>query len=168
MHIWVRNTENGEWVSYKNTLGELEKIPSNHHREIILYSDKLPEKITEVENFLNLILKLKIPVKNIIAATPHPSSMCVHELKNVGIKKLIITAISGGVFKQGNVFMVDEISSVVCNLLHYKADDEPTSVCGAHEDRMVLETTYIQKFCLANYSTCPHWKISETYTLEDI
>ena len=161
MIIWLKNGDNGDWTSCPSILGGLENISSSQCREILLYSDSLPEDIGEIESFLRLASRLNLNADNIIAATPHPSVGSLRALHSAGIKTLMITTITGSKFETGDTYSLENISSTCCDLLHYRADKQPLSVCGAHEDRMVVGIKHIQDFCFKNHAACAHWRMAE-------
>jgi hypothetical protein len=46
-----------------------------------------------------------------------------------------------------------------CPELHQRIRrNTPLSVCGCHQDRMVIAGHHLARWCLKNHGACPHWK----------
>ncbi|MBE0616330.1 MAG: hypothetical protein IH608_00195, partial [Proteobacteria bacterium] len=41
------------------------------------------------------------------------------------------------------------------------------SLCGRHRDRMVLVVRHLERWCLGDHETCPHWKYGPGWLGED-
>ena len=159
MYICVKQKGNSEKIICSNILSGLTVAASDSSGEIIFFSDKLPEELHEIENFMNLAAMLKIAPDSVTVGTSHPSSDLIRNLKIFQIKNFMIATMEGNELRENGVFDVAAISESCCTKLYYRKGKNPTSVCGAHDGLLVLGAGHISKFCIENHSTCPHWRI---------
>lgn len=105
-------------------------------------------EVAPVTGAVRLARRLLDPGVSIGIATPHPAGEWLSAAFEAGADSLMMAPDSPR-YALGDC----------CPALHQRVrQNEPLSVCGRHRDRMVLAAHHLDRWCLGNHASCPHWR----------
>lgn len=151
------------WEEYEGVLSGLYAASRNQINGIGVFSECPEVEIDEIISFMKLLPALGIPHDSVVLITPHPTLDSLRVAAESKLSKLILsTRPIPDTAESVQTFRTDDILSTTCPLLHFHiGENVPLSVCGAHNDRMVLVPHHMHRWCITGYRECPHYRIKQ-------
>lgn len=160
MELWTRRARRSAWMEWPSVLQALASLQSQPEPEVLLLSEAPDAELAEITAALRLVRQLVPHAATVIVASPHPSSGWRVRLHDLGVDHLwLVESAVGAGAQRPPPTQGQEIDKRVCPALHAQTRDGRTlSVCGRHEDRLVLASRHMTEWCLGNHRACPHWR----------
>ncbi|MBN2499051.1 MAG: hypothetical protein JXR96_30960 [Deltaproteobacteria bacterium] len=156
MEIWTRKRDQLGWTMWPDVLRGLASLRDAPDAKVLLYVETPDEEHDRLVAALKLIRGLEQGHRDIVLASPHPSSDWVDSLRSFGVDHLWTVGHRGADGPAG-LDRIAQIQGGVCPHLHSRtARGVSLSVCGCHHDRMVLARHHLDRWCLRDGRGCPH------------
>jgi hypothetical protein len=135
----------------------LEQEHRNPDATFALYMENPAGQWDSVRNAVTAAGEQNVPVHSILLVTRHLTRDVANKLHEAGFAHVILTKRNQGIQSDSPVFSLETIKDTICPLLHVVESHGVTmSVCGAHNDRMVLAPHHMNRWCLAGMDDCTH------------
>lgn len=159
MQVWTRGPQAPAWKRWPSPLQALATLGQKARLRVLLLSSEPEQEIPELEAGVDLLRRICPEATEVIAASPHPSQRWRNRMHEIGIDHVWFVDAVGGL--DGEVEAppcLQEVNGGVCPALHTQTVDGcALSVCGRHDDRLVLAPRYISTWCLGHHKECPQW-----------
>jgi len=159
MKLFKRDRTDTGWKEYGGMLSGLYDAAGETRPEVGLFSAEPEAEIDEIIGLMKISSELGISPDHVVLITPHPT---LDSLKMVAAEKYMRLIVASRP-PDGNAredFSIENILPTTCRLLHFrKGAGDPLSVCGAHNDRMVLSPGHMKNWCVTGYAHCPHYRM---------
>jgi len=159
MILFKRDSTGAGWEEYKGLLSGLFNAANNPPVEIAAFSIDPEAEMDEIVGFMKIAPAIGISPYRVILITPHPT---LDSLKMVAAERLsrLIVSSKAPDANTSEVFNINDVLPTTCPLLHFhRSENVPLSVCGAHNDRMVLAPHHMHSWCVTGYKDCPHYRM---------
>ena len=157
--LWTYHDEHQDWVEEKNLFDAIERIiDTSWKRQVLIATTGSPNDFKTVISTLKIIRRFKDNV-HVIVGMAHPTTEYVHDLLEHGANEIwAVNSADRGFKREFDLSDSLTINKKVCPALHIKSGDPiELSVCGKRNNRLILVMHHFKKWCLADYTTCPHW-----------
>lgn len=162
MELWTKKHDGPCWMEWPSVLQALAALNEDAESDVLLMSLAPDAELAEITAALRLVRRLVPHAASVIVASPHPSNGCQLHLHSLGVDHIWLVDDQLRPDAPGTApTPVQEIGDRVCPALHAQTRGGRTlSVCGRHEDRLVLAPRHMTEWCLAKHKSCPHWQNS--------
>ena len=122
-----------------------------------VYCDRPVQDREELLTFLHSALRIGLKPGELRIVTSNPGHLFLRALSEDSLGAVGVEVPRTGVGESIDHWTVEEARRGFCPELHVRtAKEVELSVCGAHRDRMVVSTSHMGQWCLADHRTCPH------------
>ena len=144
-------------MEWSEPLFGLAEVPDDA-TEVILMSDWPILDCVRLTSAVRLVKRLIHSDCPVGIATPHPTSDWLKEAFLAGAEYLVVTPPGPSKRWKNDVLAEHHHLEECCPGLHQRVrHNQPMSVCGCHDDRMVLSDHHFSRWCVGNFSSCPYW-----------
>lgn len=159
MEFWTRDDDQLCWKEWPDAVQGLARLPASRLAQVLLFSLEPDAELPSLVATVHLVRKLVGRAVTLIIASPHPSEEWVRPLRESGIDHVWLVERPGSEERVRSApTPVQEIKSRICPALHSHTSARTTlSLCGCHQDRMVLARYHLERWCLRGHEQCPHW-----------
>lgn len=165
MELWTRAEGELCWKEWPDALQGIAALRGLPAKEVLLLTLRPDEEAAELLAAVRLIHETRetggAPVR-VIVGSPHPSDDWVAPLREAGIDQVWWVVPPGGPRGRGRCSPgpAASVGQQVCPALHAGTEGGTSlSLCGRHDDRMVLGSGHLERWCLRRHRECPHWKL---------
>lgn len=155
MEIWTRQADQLGWAPWPDVPQGLAAVVAEPEvRQILLVTTAPDADHAAVVAVLRLIQALG--GREVTVASPHPSTDWATSLEPLGVDHLWVVD-QGSVDRATRLRNPTEVRGDICPHLHARSSGATTlSVCGRHQDRLVLARHHLESWCLNGGDDCPH------------
>lgn len=161
METWTRNEEHS-WKQWSHPALGLDAIANASPPVVaLLVIATDAEDDEQLVAAVRLARQLATTPLEVVAASVHPSLRWLESVREAGADRALLVPRPNQCrrCKQPPLDDVVELSGSLCPELHAKSEHKVSlSVCGKHNDRMVLARHHFDRWCLAAKEACPHWQ----------
>lgn len=160
METWTQDRE-GDWKRWSNPALGLDALAGAPPRvRAILVVGLGPPDDEQLVATIRLARRLAGGPLEVIAGSVHPTALWRESVRRAGADRAFLVS-PPSAWCPGKPPFGDavELGDGVCPALHAGDDRKVAwSVCGRHNDRMVLARHHFDRWCLAANEECPHWQ----------
>jgi len=161
MEMWTSGKD-GTWKRWSHAGLGLDAVASASPPVVrVLVIGNGPEQDAELLAIVRLTRRLAGGPVTVLAATGHPSARWRESVCQAGADRALLVPgpTERAWQKKDPLDGAIEIGGTVCPELHARHEEQHAlSVCGRHENRMVLAAHHFVRWCLAAKEECPHWR----------
>lgn len=161
MKIWIKYNNEDAWKEWFDVLTGIASIRPYEQVDVLFVIGRPLHEMETLLSGIAIVRRICGTAVSVLAICPCPSLQWISQLKSVGVDSVLGEwAVSSRGQRIVRVSCQDEVrlTEDACPALHtIENEKEAHSVCGRHNDRMVLAHHHLEKWCLENKDECPHW-----------
>lgn len=159
MILLRRDSTGTDWKEYKGLLSGIHNAAKNTNLEVGVFSTEPETEMDEIIGLMKIASEIGVSPECVILITPHPTLDVLRMASAEKLSRLLISS-KPLVENTNEVLNIIDKIPTTCPLLHFrKSENVPLSVCGAHNDRMVLAPHHMHSWCVTGYEECPHYRM---------
>jgi len=157
MEFWIRSDGADTWKVMEGHLQALDLLCRHpDHRGAVVTLDPVRD-LEELAAFLRLSDRCEAPPGRITVLTPHPTARWLRSLVDAGFGEIGLAVADRPTFEAPPDSTLEDQLERTCPQLHVaRHRGRVLSVCGTHEDRMVLSSRHVDSWCLHADRPCPY------------
>jgi hypothetical protein len=161
MLLYIREEQTGKWTKCTGVFSGLQHAAASHGALVGIYSNDPEAAMQEITGTMKRAAECGIAQEAVCLITPHPTLDALHHLADWKQARLLVAFLPARTDADpAQAIAVGELCESVCPLLHCtRGNNVVLSVCGAHNDRMVLAEHHMQAWCLTGHAQCPHYRM---------
>lgn len=160
METWTKDAGGENWRHWSHPVLGLDAVAGAFPRIVaILVVGFGPSDQKQLFASIRLARRLAAGPLEVVAGSVHPTLSWVESVlqAGAGLALLVSEPERGRLSRKPPLGDVVELGSAICPELRAKHElDVTLSVCGRHNDRMVLAQHHFKRWCLAAKDECPH------------
>jgi hypothetical protein len=156
MRIWTQDESGTGWRAWPDPLSGLAGLAPGWDGPVLLVSEAPQHELRELLATVRLVRRLCAHA-TLIAFSRHPERDAMAALRDAGVDRFWRPR--GQAPRQRGRFddCIEARADRVCPALHARSEEGVTvSVCGLHDDRLVLPQRQLERHCLADHEHCPY------------
>lgn len=157
MELWTSQREHLGWTPWSDVSRGLASLLDAPNAQVLLLTEAPEAEHDLLVAALRLVHALAANGAEVVVASPHPSADLIESLAPCGVDQVWVVE-RRNAQQASTLVNISALGQGVCSELHAKTEDGTTiSVCGCRRDRMVLARHHLNRWCLGNKESCPHW-----------